>query len=452
VVNSLIEQFEFENISYTLFHKQHLIIIAISGGLDSVVLTHLLKSIGQPIMLAHCNFQLRGAESERDEAYVRTLASEWKIPLHIRRFDTKAYAHEQKVGIQVAARQLRYDFFEALRQQFADQGRQVLIATAHHANDHVETVLMHLFRGTGIDGLRGIPKQNGYIIRPLLFAKRQALEDYAMENQLSWVEDSSNEKEDYTRNYIRHTVIPAVEKQFPALVENIQASSLIFRDVSALYHEAVANRLKKLVTKENGLEKVPVLKLIKMDQANTILFEWMKGYGFTQGQTGEVMKLTNAANGSYVASATHRIIRNRAWLIMAPLLETSTPLQIIEELSFTVSLANGHLLKIQQPQPYASAAGIPKLPVNEIWVDASKISLPLIIRSWKQGDYFYPLGMRKKKKIARFLIDSKVSPLEKEKIMVLESKGRIIWVMGHRMDDRFKILPVTKIFIRMSFQ
>lgn len=452
MVNNLIEKFELENISHTLFHKQYLIIIAISGGLDSVVLTHLLKSIGQPMMLAHCNFQLRGAESDRDEAFVRNLASEWKIPLHVRHFNTKTYAQEQKLGIQVAARQLRYDFFEALRQQFADQGRQVLIATAHHANDNVETVMMNLFRGTGIDGLKGIPVRNGYIIRPLLFATRKQLEGYAQDNQLSWVEDSSNAKVDYTRNYIRKTIIPAVEKQYPSVVESLHDATKVFKDVAALYHEAVVRRLKRIVAKEKELEKIPVRKLVKMEQASTILFEWMKDFGFTQGQVGEVMKLTEATNGSYVSSATHRVIRNRAWLIMAPSVGEAAQLFVVNALPFTALLSDGRQLTLQKPQPYDTTMGIPKLPGHEVFLDADLVKFPLIVRPWKQGDYFYPLGMRKKKKVARFLIDSKVSPLEKEHVYVIESHGRIIWVVGYRVDDRCKIAASTRNIIKMHMK
>jgi tRNA(Ile)-lysidine synthase len=451
VANSLIEKFKSESVSQSLFNKSQLVIVAISGGLDSVVLTHLLKSIQQPIMLAHCNFQLRGAESERDEQFVSTLAREWKIPLHIRRFETKDFAKANKLSIQVAARQLRYGFFDELRQLLSGQGREILIATAHHANDNVETVLMNLFRGTGIAGLKGIPQRNGAVIRPLLFAHRGELEAYAREHNLTWVEDSSNEKEDYTRNYIRHTIIPALEKQYPTLVQNIHASTQVFSETADLYHEAVERRLKKLIATEQGMEKIPVLKVEKMLQAATVVFEWIRRFGFSHGQTGEALKLTTASNGSYVASATHRLIRNRAWLLMAPLQNTSSALKVVEALPYETTLDNGSHLHIDEVGPYEPATGIPKLPENEALLDASGITLPLIIRRWKQGDYFYPLGMRKKKKIARFLIDSKVSPLEKEHVWVIESRGRIVWVVGHRIDDRFKITGGTKEVVSLSW-
>jgi tRNA(Ile)-lysidine synthase len=450
VTNSLIEKFKSESVSQSLLNSNHLIIVAISGGLDSVVLTHLLKSVQQPIMLAHCNFQLRGAESERDEQFVRSLAQDWKIPVHIRRFEAESYAKENKLSIQVAARNLRYAFFDELRNQFAGQGKEVLIATAHHTNDSVETVLMNFFRGTGIDGLRGIPEKNGHIIRPLLFAQRSDLEDYARIHQLSWVEDSSNEKEDYTRNYIRHTIIPAIEKQFPTLVNNIYSSSKVFSDTASLFHEAVERRLKKMIETENGMERIPVLKVEKMPQAGTVVYEWIKRFGFSQRQIGEVLKLAEASNGSYVASGTHRLIRNRAWLIMAPLQEAASAFKVVDTLPCHEEFPDGRKILIQKVEPFDAATGIPKLPVNEALLDASGVTMPLIIRRWKQGDYFYPLGMRKKKKIARFLVDGKVSPLEKEHVWVVESRGRIVWVVGYRIDDRFKIREGTREVVKLS--
>ena len=426
------------------------LLLAISGGIDSVVLAHLLKSMGQSLELVHCNFSLRGAESYRDEAFVTKLAMDWQLPLHVQKFDTNAFAAENKLSIQLAARQLRYGYFESLRQQLSNAGKKVWIVTAHHANDSVETLLMNLFRGTGIDGLRGIPVRNGHIIRPLLFAYRSDIEAYAQQHQLSWVEDSSNEKEDYTRNYIRHTILPAIETQFPSVLQNVHESTFVFREVSALYHEAVDSRLKKLVVKEKEIEKIPVLKIQKMGEAETTVFEWIEPFGFSPGQVAEVLKLLHATNGSYVASATHRIIRNRAWLVLAPLAAPAAALQVADAWPYKLEMPGGKTLSIEEARSYQAHEGIPRLPPNEALLDASKIRLPLIIRPWKQGDYFYPLGMAKKKKVARFLIDQKLSPVEKETVWVVESNKRICWVVGYRIDDRFRISPQTKQVVRFS--
>lgn len=433
-----------------LFAKTNRVIVAISGGMDSVVLGHLFLSIGQCLEMVHCNFMLRGAESDRDEAFVEQLANHWQIPLHKRSFDTRAYAEERRLSIQVAARQLRYAYFEELRLLQSQKGAVALIATAHHANDAVETLLMNLFRGTGIDGLRGIPVKNGAVIRPLLFAQRHEIVAYARQHQLSWVNDSSNEQEDYTRNYIRHTVLPAVEKQFPAVVQNIHDSMRVFRDVSTLYHEAVEKRLKKIVVVEKDLQKIPLLRLEKIGQASTVLFEWLKPYGFTEGQIGEVMKLFHAGNGSYVASAAYRVIRNRAWLVLAPMAPEPSHLHIADALPYDVVLPDGKKLTIGQVMPFTEMKEIPRLPLHEALLDTSALKLPLIIRPWKQGDYFYPLGMAKKKKVARFLIDQKVSTIEKEHVWVVESNKKICWVIGYRIDERFKITPHTRQVIRLS--
>lgn len=433
-----------------MFEQNDTIVLAISGGIDSIVLAHLLHLKQQPMVLAHCNFRLRGEESLRDEDFVRNFAQSLGVPVEVHATDTLAYAAQHKIGIQVAARQIRYAFFEDLRVKLTEPGKRVLIATAHNANDVAETILMNLFRGTGIDGLRGIPVKNGYVVRPLLFAKREDIEAYARENNLGWVEDSSNAKEDYTRNYIRHTVLPAVAKQFPGVVDQLAGTAQKLKDVSAIYHEAVTRKLGKWVQPEGKGQKMPVLLLVKSPQVNALLWEWMKPYGFTEGQVEEVKKLFTAGNGSYVSSGTHKIIRNRAWLLLTAAGEGQSTFFVAEHLPATVSLPNGKILKISTPGPFDTGTAIPNLPSHEALLDAGNLALPLIIRPWKQGDYFYPLGMAKKKKIARFLIDQKVSPVEKHEVYVVESDKKIAWVVGYRIDDRFKITGNTKEVVKMK--
>lgn len=435
-----------------LFGQRDTIIIAISGGMDSVVLTHMLYSLQQPIILAHCNFQLRGEEGNRDEQFVRAIAEKWDISLHVENYDTAQYAIENKLSIQLAARRLRYDFFERLRKQHSSTGKKVWIATAHHANDSVETMLMHLFRGTGIDGLRGIPLKNGSIMRPLLFATRQELETYANDNNLSWVEDSSNAKEDYARNYIRHTIIPAIIEQYPNALLNMAGTMDKLNDAAILYHDRIEMLLKKMVFHDGAMQKVPLLKLAKATQRNTIIWEWLKPFGFSEGQIGEVVKLFDADNGSYISSATHRILRNRAWLILYALGERIRTPQVMENFGSFTPFGDAGFLKLGSPEPFVADSPIPSLPDNEAWIDADIIHFPLILRPWKPGDYFYPLGMTKKKKIARFLIDKKIAPQDKENIWVLESDKRIVWVVGHRIDDRFKLTHKTNQKVKFSLK
>jgi tRNA(Ile)-lysidine synthase len=426
------------------------VIIAISGGMDSVVLAHLLYNHKQPLVLAHCNFQLRGNESLRDEQFVRDLAEKWQLPLLVETYDTEAYAIKHKLSTQVAARQLRYDFFERLRSQLSAKGKRVWIATAHHANDAAETLLINLFRGTGIDGLKGIPVKNRFIIRPLLFAYREQIESYARENGLSWVEDSSNAKENYARNLIRHSVLPVVQKMYPQVIQNLLGTMEKMREAAAIYHQMIERRLKRMVVTDGNIQKVPALKLAKATERNTLIWEWIKNFGFTEGQVGEVVKLLDAENGSYMVSTGFRVLRNRGWLIISPLDELNKAPVMIADLPANEMFAENTRLKLGSPVLVVKEMVIPALPENEAWIDAGKVLFPLILRPWKAGDYFYPLGMAKKKKVARFLIDKKLSPDEKQHTWVLESDKRIIWVVGYRMDDRFKITGKTKEVVKMK--
>jgi len=450
VDNSLFTKFKEFSKKQKLFEPTDTIIVAISGGMDSVVLAHLLISINQPVVLAHCNFQLRGNESLRDEQFVRDFAGKWHLPLFTETFDTEAYAQEHKLSIQVAARQLRYDFFERLKKQLAGQGKKVWIATAHHANDAAETLLMNIFRGTGIDGLRGIPVKNGSIIRPLLFAYRDEVEAYANASGLTWVEDSSNAKEDYARNLVRHSVLPVVEKKYPQVIQNLAGTIEKMREAAAIYHQMVDHRLKKMIVAEGNLQKVPVLKMSKATERNTLIWEWIKNFGFSEGQVGEVVKLFDAANGSYLLSGSHRLLRNRAWLILSPLREINRAPVIVEFLPADEIFAETKRLRMGDREVAVKETAIPALPETEALFDAGKLVFPLMIRPWKAGDYFYPLGMAKKKKVARFLIDKKLSPDEKENTWVLESDKRIVWIIGLRIDDRFKITSNTREVVKMK--
>ena len=421
------------------------LVLAVSGGVDSVVLNDLIFNAGFQFSIAHCNFQLRGEESERDEGFVRSLGEKFGVEVFVKRFDTLQFAEQNKIGIQEAARYLRYNWFtELLNSKLKTQNCKLL--TAHHADDNIETVLFNIFRGTGMNGLHGILPQQGNIIRPLLFAKREEILAYAKECELSWVEDSSNESTKYTRNYIRHEVLPMLKQIFPSVTENISSSIERWREAEELYSQALISHKKKLCEFKENEVHIPVLKLQRSVPLKTITFEIIKDFGFSSAQTEEVVGLRESESGKYVSSATHRIIRNRNWLIIAPNQSTEAQNILIEKGEKKVLFPGGEL-NIEgtvncQPSTVDRIATL----------DAADIKFPLLLRKWKQGDYFYPLGMKKKKKLSRFLIDQKVSINDKEKVWVIESNKKILWVIGYRIDDRFKITPSTKEVLKLSLQ
>lgn len=419
-----------------LFAKTDQLLLAVSGGVDSVVLCHLCYKAGYRFVIAHCNFQLRGAESERDEAFVKQLGQNYNTKVLVQRFDTAAYAAANKLSIQVAARELRYNWFKQLLQEKQLQ----YIATAHHADDAVETTLMNFFKGTGIAGLRGIqPKQPG-LVRPLLFASKSFIQSFATEEQLKWVEDSSNETDKYSRNYFRHRIIPVVAEIYPQAIENVKDNIQRFAEIEQLYQQAINTHKKKLLYARSNEWHIPVLKLQKTTPLDTVIYELTAPFGFTPQQVPDIKNLLNSDTGKYVASATHRIIKNRRWLIIAAATAGTAVTSIIEA-GETVCYLEQETLQLQQ----LPADGYKIKKENTIAaVDAKLLKFPLLIRRWKMGDYFYPLGMKKKKKLARFFIDQKLSKTDKEAVWVVVSDQRIVWVVGHRIDDRFKITTASK--------
>lgn len=430
---------------HQLFGKSDMLILAVSGGADSVALTELCAMAGFHFEIAHCNFQLRGPESMRDEDFVRNLATHYGVPFHCVRFDTNEYTKTHKVSVQVAARELRYQWFEELMKP---QSSPVWLLTAHHADDNVETLLMNFFKGTGIQGLQGIHPKSGRIIRPLLFALKQEILGFIASRGLSFVEDSSNLSEKYTRNYFRHTLIPAVQKVFPDVVHNLTENIKRFSDIEILYRQSVERSVDKLTEFKGNELHIPVLKLQKTPAMRTVLYEIVKGYGFLPSQLDDIIHLLDAETGKYVSSSGYRIIRNRAWIIIAPLSGEESDHLIIDEDAKEVHFAQGELRVSKYT--WNQDAVINTDPMVAI-LDITEIRFPLMLRRWRKGDYFYPLGMRKKKKVSRFLIDEKLSPTEKERVWVVESGRRIVWLAGLRIDDRFKITPSTKEVLEIRF-
>jgi len=456
------------------------LVLAVSGGVDSVVLVDLCHRAGFQFIIAHCNFHLRGEESIRDENFVRSLGKKYQREVLVKSFDTKQYAESKKLSIQVAARELRYAWFEEIirnkveqkvisstlyvlskkeREGILDSKNLQLttynlqLTTAHHADDNIETLLLNFFRGTGIGGLHGILPKQGNIIRPLLFAKREEIVAYANEQKLSWVEDSSNSSDKYSRNFVRHQVVPLMKTIYPQVDDNLLGNIERFKEIELIYNESIEKIKAKLIEVKGNEFHIPILKLKKQIPLKTIVFEIIKDFGFAATETDEVVKLLDAANGSYRSSTTHRLIINRNWLIIAPLQSEEAMHILIEKGVESIVFTNGKLslkeLTVNNQLTEGTAfANNPTIAT----LNADEIKWPLILRPFKQGDYFYPLGMLKKKKLSKFFIDLKLSKTDKEKVWVIESDKRIIWVVGYRIDNRFKVKPSTQRQLIIQFE
>lgn len=439
---------------HNLFTPKDQLLLAVSGGVDSVVLTDLCFKAGYSFTIAHCNFQLRGEESEADEIFVRSLGEKYKVEVKVQRFDTEQYAAEHKLSIQEAARVLRYDWFEELINEklLAAQPEflhpdSFSVLTAHHADDNNETLLMNFFRGTGLHGLTGIPVSYGHIKRPMLSFTKQELLAYAEKHQLQYREDSSNSSSKYTRNFFRNEIIPAISKVYPQVKENLADNINRFKEIEQLYNFSTQLLIKKLCRVKGNEIHIPVKQLMQYNN-RALIYEIIHPYGFSEKQVDELQKLAASESGKFIDSpAMHfRIVKNRHWFIITPVQSTESAIIVIEESDATVLFEAGSLSFKR------SAAANTELSTSgdTAMLDAEKITFPLLLRKWKTGDYFYPLGMKKKKKLARFFIDQKLSKADKEKVWLIESNKKIIWVAGLRIDDRFKITPATKQILKIA--
>lgn len=431
---------------FPFVQRQHTILLAISGGVDSVVLANLLLNAGFQIELAHMNFQLRGEESLRDEQFVQDFAKQINLVCHIKRVDTQSFMEQHNMGVQEAARVLRYQWFEAL---MLDRKLDYL-ATAHHADDQLETVFWHFFRGTGINGLKGMdaysPKQK--LIRPLLSFHKDAILAQAKADGLAFVEDSSNADSDYTRNFFRNEVLPLIESRMPQAKQQALKTIQYLQDNAVILKHTIDQWKKKLLIADGVQYRIPILLLQEYPAWTTVLWELLHPFGFTAGQHVEIVKLLQAENSSYVSGETHRVIKDRKHLLVAPIKSTVDPQTLLIEAGQTnISFSLGELLIQQTAVPKEISADQMLALIN-----ASVLAFPLLLRPWRVGDYFYPLGMRKKKKLSRFFGDIKLSRIEKEQVWVIESNKKIVWILGHRIDDRFKITPQTKQVVQVHFK
>lgn len=411
-------------------HKGKLL-IAISGGLDSVVLTHLCMQAKLNIALAHCNFNLRGEESEADEDFVLQLAEDLELEVFIESFETETYAKKHKLSTQVSARELRYIWFDELAEQLDFD----YILTAHHADDNLETFLINFTRGTGLDGLTGIPEINRNIVRPLLPFSREALEVYAIKENIKWREDSSNATDKYLRNKLRHDIIPTLKQMNPQLLQNFNTTISNLQNSQQILEDAIVRFQKKVVSVDDDVIKLDIKKLKKLSNPKAYLFELLKDFNFTEWN--DIADLLDAQSGKQVFSQTHRLIKDREFLLLT-VIQTEN-----EDCSFDI---NEFDISLATPIGYVfieEMEGILYFEAHKVCLDKNKLKFPLKVRKWQEGDYFYPSGMKGKKKISKYFKDEKLSLIEKENAWVLCSNSDIVWVIGRRVDERYKATADT---------
>lgn len=418
------------------------LLIACSGGIDSVVLTYLLKTLKFNVSLAHCNFSLRGKESDGDEDFVIGLADKFSIPVINKTFDTKEYSKKHKISIQMAARDLRYNWFDEL----CDKQGFDFVLTAHHLDDDLETFFINLSRGTGLRGFIGIPKMKDKIVRPLLNFSRDEILLYAKENNIAWREDSSNIKTDYLRNQLRIEVIPKfkdvnkrVLQNFKGTQEHLRASQLLVNDYMVLINNLIVSPNKE------GYQ-IDIKKLNELPNKKALLYELLIPYGFTAWD--DILALLKAQTGKQVFSKTHRLLKDRNVLLLSeivPVYDETLKENETEYLSEDIKEITSPIkLKIELVDY------IGETKKNMIYVDKKHLTYPLELRRCNEGDIFYPFGMNGKKKLSKFFKDEKLSLLAKEKVWVLCSNDKIVWVIGLRSDDRFKVTSNTRDILKIT--
>lgn len=443
-----------------LFQPTEKILLAVSGGKDSVAMFDLFcgasllgaSELGKKLYfaVAHCNFQLRGKDSDEDEIFVENLCRKTGIEYYSKTFNTKTFAKANNISIEMAARTLRYEWFESLRNEHVF----AYIATAHHLNDSIETVLLNLTKGTGISGLKGILPKNGFIIRPLLFASRQEIEDYVAQKKLSWREDISNASNEYQRNLIRNEVVPLLKKINPnfdnTFARNLERFQLLEQD----FRKNLGNFKATIMREENGVFFLKIANIKYWQVADYYLEELLKEFNFNYFQSKEIFQSMDGLSGKKFHSSTYTLIKDREELI---LISTENQDKKSEEIIIEDEKINNKIVAFE--------GGILRFTLLEntqmqtkfvrnnalLYLDFEKITFPLTLRKWQEGDWFIPLGMKGKKKISDFLIDKKVSIHLKKVIFLLTSKESIIWVVNQRADDRFKITETTKQVLKVEY-
>lgn len=422
------------------FLEQKKLFLAVSGGLDSMVLVHLFQQLDFEIAILHCNFQLRGLESFGDQDFIQNYAQENNIPIFITQFDTTAFAKDYKLSTQVAARELRYSwFYEQLEANNFDY-----LLTAHHADDTIETFLINLTRGTGLEGLTGIPKQNDKVIRPLLCFTRQEIEDYAKANKIEWREDSSNVSDKYLRNKIRHHLIPILKELNPNFMDSFQNTQNYLQDAQMLVEDASIMVYQQVAKQEEEAIFFDLNQLKKLPNYKSYLYQWLNEFGFTAWD--DIYDLVDSQSGKQVFSAEFRLLKDRDFLILSPLHA------IIEVAEYYIDSSQNQI-NIPLNLSFSKVTDISIGSNTTIFVDEDTLQFPLVLRHWKEGDSFQPFGMNgKSKKVSKLFKDEKLSLIDKENVWLLCSGTEIVWIIGMRQDDRFRITNTTKNLLKIQLE
>jgi tRNA(Ile)-lysidine synthase len=412
------------------------ILVAVSGGVDSMVMTQLFLELGYNIGLAHCNFSLRGRESDNDEKMVSKYATDHNIPFFSTRFDTKTYARKKGLSVQMAARELRYSWFEEIRMNNEFNS----VAVAHNLNDNIETLIINLVRGTGLTGLTGMKPKNNNIIRPMLFATREEIMLYCKEHQIIYREDKSNAETKYTRNKIRHRVIPVLKEINPSIEMTLSETAERFAGINDIVSEFIHKLRDKITEHKEDMISFNISLLRPHLKNRATVYELFKPFGVTNMQLNDLIKVINGKTGNKIYTETHRLLKNRKEIIVSP--EQSK-----NDLSFFIKKINGlNTVPGIISAEYVNITDSFEIPSDQsvACIDSEKMTFPVNIRKWKPGDNFIPLGMKQKKKLSDYFIDNKYSILEKENKYILESEGKIVWIIGDRIDNRFRITRSTK--------
>ena len=418
------------------FLQDKKLLVATSGGMDSMVLVHLFQKLKFDFALVHCNFQLRNLESDEDQKFVTNYAKQHNILCFTTKFDTENYSELHKLSTQVAARNLRYNWFnEILVQEKYDY-----IITAHHADDVAETFMINLSRGTGLEGLTGIPSQNGNIIRPMLPFSRKDIENYASENSLQWREDSSNASDKYIRNKIRHHIIPVFKEINDSFLQSFQNTLEYLNQQQSLVDDAVLLVYEKVVLEEKFQLKINISALLQYKNYKAYLYQWLHNYGFTAWD--DIFELVNSQSGKQIFSENYILLKDRDYLLLSSKtsdFETIVIHSVTESTNFPLNFSFCNLSNISNQNK------------NVIFVEESKLQFPLTIRKWNSGDYFYPAGMQGKKKVSKYFKDEKFALFQKKEAFILESNNNIVWIIGHRADERFKPENTTQNIIQITY-
>jgi len=422
------------------FLEDSKLLIAISGGIDSVVLAHLCSQLNLNFSLCHCNFNLRGQESDDDEAFVTSLAKTLKTLVYTTSFETEKYATKNKVSIQVAARDLRYTWFYKL----LDANQYDYVLTAHNTNDNLETFIINLTRGSGLEGFTGIPPVNQKSVRPLLAFSRDDITLFAIKNGIVWREDRSNASIKYVRNKVRHKVIPILKELNPHVLESFQNTIEYLNESQSIINDAVKNITANVVSYKNDVLKISCKEIEKLSNKKAYLYQLLQGYGFTAWN--DIVDLISAQPGKQIFSNTHRLLKDRNFLILTTINKSQSikgPILIDQKVS---EITNPIKLTIQNTDDYTSKNK------EQIIIDKDLVNYPLSLKKWHHGDAMYPTGMKGSKKISQLFKDNKLSLLDKEKIWILaDAKDHIIWVIGLRQDRRYLANKTSKNRLKISY-